>query len=145
MSMWKILVGEEETPLLLEMFKLSQFSRLLVKNAFYKGLKNPLWIPRWQRKWTFSSEYLYTFRRHEFIGEYYIFVIGWESPQTSNWKVNVGNKRASSHQGSESALNTARGVNTYSPQWEVITSLLSRLAKKLSGLFHVVSWSVKRN
>ena len=49
----ELLLSEEETSLLLELFKLSQVSRLLIKNAFYMGLENPLSIPRRQRKQTF--------------------------------------------------------------------------------------------
>lgn len=48
--MWNILLSEEETSLLLELFKLSQVTRLLIKNVFYKGLDNPLSIPRCQKK-----------------------------------------------------------------------------------------------
>lgn len=40
--MWNIMLGEEESSLLLELFEVRQLKRLLIKNAFYKSLESPL-------------------------------------------------------------------------------------------------------
>lgn len=49
-STWNIVLGEEEISLLLELFEVSQDSRLLIKNASHKGLEHSLSISSWQGK-----------------------------------------------------------------------------------------------
>lgn len=110
LSTWNELLEEEESSPLLKLFKTSQGSSQLVRNAFCKGLGNPLLlIQRWQGKGLFFlTGYLHDCQEVWIYRWIFCFVQSTrETPQVGDLKVNMGTKRASSWQGTESIFNTA--------------------------------------
>ena len=104
-----MLVGEKESSPLLELFRKSQGSRLLVRNAFCKGWKSLLLIWKWQEKELFFSltGYLCEFQEIWIYRWIFCFVQNSrETPQISDLKL-VWEQKEHSSDSTEATCNTA--------------------------------------